>query len=81
MQGFRGLNKGKAGGLQIDSLDLFIKLVRNPNKGEQKKSQFANRRKNLAQFFTSIANGEVPDKPIHRNQIAGLIHMIIAYDQ
>ena len=62
MQGLRGLNKGKAGGLQADSLDLFIKLARNPNRGKKKKTQFANKRKTLAHFFTSIANGEVPEK-------------------
>ena len=62
MQGLRGLNKGKAGGLQADSLDLFIKLARNPNRGKKKKTQFANKRKTMAHFFTSIANGEVPDK-------------------
>jgi len=62
MQGLRGLNKGKVGGLQVDSLDLFIKLVCNPNRCKKKKMQFANEKKILAQFFTSITNGEVPDK-------------------
>ena len=54
----RGMNKGKAAGLQSDSLDLFIKLGRHQKRA--KKSNYSNKHKQLAQLFTDIANGNVP---------------------
>jgi len=62
-RGLRGLNKGKAPGLQVDSLDLFIKIARMQKKGKNRSNaKYANRHKILARFFTIIANGEVPAK-------------------
>ena len=54
------LKKGKAPGLQTDSLDIFIRLARrcqNPNTKKGLKP-FAD---TLATFFTLVANGRVPD--------------------
>ena len=62
IKGLKGLNKGKAGGQQVDSLDLFIKLARSRNKGKKKAAQFNNRHKTLAAFFSSIANTDVSNK-------------------
>ena len=36
-RGLRGLNKGKAPGLQVDSLDLFIKIARMQKKGKKER--------------------------------------------
>ena len=62
IKGLKGLNKGKAGGQQVNSLDWFIKLARSRKKEEKKAAQFNNRHKILAAFFSSIANTEVPNK-------------------
>jgi len=62
IQSLKGINKGKAGDQKVDSLDLFIKLTRSRNKGKKRATQFNNRHKTLARFFTSVANAEIPSK-------------------
>ena len=62
IKGLKWLNKGKAGGQQVDSLYLSIELAQSRNKGEKKAAQFNNRHNILVAFFSSIANAEVPNK-------------------
>ena len=59
-----GVKRGKAPGLQSDSLDLFSKLARRrtSNKPSNKKSQVGRATgKILATFFSILANGDVPE--------------------
>ena len=58
------LKKGKAPGIQVDSIDLFIYLAqrcKQPNAKHGLKP-FAS---TLASFFTTAANGEIPEKLVN----------------
>ncbi len=61
IKALRGLNKGKAAGLQVDSLDLFIKLSKLQRKSKKNKLR-TTRNEILAAYFTGVANGDVPAK-------------------
>ena len=56
------LHRGKAPGLQCDSLDLYIKLAKRIRLSDPKGLRQA---RSLASFFQKIINGEVPTKFKH----------------
>ncbi|KAL7526297.1 hypothetical protein ACHAXR_004116, partial [Thalassiosira sp. AJA248-18] len=56
------LKKGKAPGLQVDSLDLFIHLAQRCRNGSAKKKKLTPFASTLANFFTIVANADYPDK-------------------
>lgn len=65
LKALRGLNKGKACDLQLGSLDLFIHLAKAQlklGKKGAKRSSAGKCRKQLAELFTHVVNGEVPPK-------------------
>ncbi|KAL7529651.1 hypothetical protein ACHAXR_003079, partial [Thalassiosira sp. AJA248-18] len=56
------LKKGKAPGLQVDSLDIFIHLAQRCRNGSAKKKQLTPFTSTLAKFFTIVANADYPEK-------------------
>ena len=54
------LKKGKATGLQVDSIDLFIILAQRCRHNNSKKKTLKSFSSTLAEFFTLVANGKIP---------------------
>lgn len=57
------LRRHKAPGIQVDSLDLFIKLARRRNNEKRKKEHRRDKSiatQNIASFFTLVAQGHLP---------------------
>lgn len=54
------LKKGKATGLQVDSIDLFIILAQRSRHNNSKKKSLKPFSFTLAEFFTLVANGKIP---------------------
>ena len=57
------LKKGKAPGIQVDSLDVFIKLAQRCKRSTAKGTPPLAR--NLASLFSAVANGEIPESAQH----------------
>ena len=61
----RRLCYGKAPGVQVDSIDLFLKLSRrrtNENRKKKKQRKYTEVAKTFAAFFTIVVNGDVGPK-------------------
>ena len=71
VKALNGLNCGNAGGLQVDSLDLFVKVAKWQKKGKNKR--YSDREKILAKLFTDIVNGKVPAKTVKIQRTTYLI--------
>jgi hypothetical protein len=56
------LNRGKAPGNNVDSLDIYIKLAKSYQRAQKKKKKSPIKPTTLAQFFTIVANGQVTPK-------------------
>ena len=59
---FSNLKRGKASGNELDSLDIFIKLLATNNRQQNDKQPVSYKLDTIAAFFTIIANGTVPPK-------------------
>ncbi|EED86272.1 predicted protein, partial [Thalassiosira pseudonana CCMP1335] len=57
------LKNGKAPGIQVDSLDVFIKLAQRCKRSTAKGTPPLAR--NLASLFSAVANGEIPESAQH----------------
>ena len=58
----RRLRRGKAPGPELDSLDIFIKLAGCYTRAHKRKQKCSIRLETLAEFFTILANGDVPPR-------------------
>ena len=59
---FTNLKRGKASGNELDSLDIFIKILSTNARRHKARKDILYKTEVLAQFFTIIANGTVPQR-------------------
>ena len=59
---FTNLKRGKASGNELDSLDIFIKILSTNARRRKARKDILYKTEVLAQFFTIIANGTVPQR-------------------
>ena len=59
---FTNLKRGKASGNELDSLDIFIKILATNARRRKARKDVLYKTEVLSQFFTIIANGTVPQR-------------------